>query len=592
MWVNEPAHVKGFATLCSITVTLLSDGACRWGPVVFRAREGDLGMQEGQASATANKNRIFGRFVWEDLLLAVVLLVIGIFGVYRCLQLPSPLMIAYLVFSVAFAVSIWALARFGKHRGDTFFAHKVFPVFFGLVAILGLVFFPPCTIPDEHYHFIKSYVVANLLTPGMDEHDMRAEDVALLRDKELYDHVITTSYWDKVPQISLLATNEGVDKEFMQKSDWGFDPSLDISVDLPQLKIPSALGIIVGRALGLSGVFTYYLGRLFNALYAVALIVLAVRMAPVGKNALMAAAMLPMTLHLIGSYSYDAGYIALAFLTMGLLLRMLCDEKPISPQLMAGFLITGMLLTPGKLIYSLVAFCGLVVPADRFSSKRTALAFKVGVVLIPLAAILIFNGARVLAVLGIAKPTSAVEAGDGLDHRGADTGTFYTIGAIVSDPLHSLKFLYVTLRGNMRFYITSMLGGSLGWLQANLIAPLWEDGWMLAALLFGLFRSKDDEGVLDRVPRITLCLAAMLGAGAVILTMWLSWTLQTDTVINGVQGRYMLPLLPALMMGIRPKRIQIPVRMAPSILLALSSFACFYWTQIYYVANTAAVAAV
>jgi uncharacterized membrane protein len=74
--------------------------------------------------------------------------------------------------------------------------------------------------------------------------------------------------------------------------------------------------------------------------------------------------------------------------------------------------------------------------------------------------------------------------------------------------------------------------------------------------------------------------------------MWLSWTLQADTVINGVQGRYMLPLLPALMMGIRPKRIQIPVRMAPSILLALSSFACFYWTQIYYVANTAAVAAV
>lgn len=541
-------------------------------------------MREGKASAIVDRNRIFGIFVWEDLLLAVVLLVVGVYGVRHCLRLPSPLMIAYLVLSVAFAVSIWALVRFGRHREDTFFAHTVFPVVFGLVAVLGLVFFPPGTIPDEHYHYTKSYVLANLLTPGMDERDMRVEDVAFLCDKDLYNRTITSSYWDKAPQVSLLATNDGVDKGFIEQSNRDFDPSFDISVDLPQLKVPSALGIVVGRSLGLSGVLTYYLGRLFNALYAVALIVLAVRMAPVGKNAIMAVGMLPMTLHLIGSYSYDAGYIALALLATGLLLRMLCGDQPISPKLMAGFLVTGALLTPGKLIYSLVAFCGLVVPANRFSSKRTALLFKVGVVLIPLATILIFNSARVLTVLGIAKPPSPSQDGDGVDARVAKAGPFYTIGEIVGDPVHSIKFLYATLQQNMQFYITSMLGGNLGWLQANLVAPLWEDGWMLAGLLFGLFRSADDERALDRAPRIAFGLAAFLGAAAIMLTMWISWTLHTETVINGVQGRYMLPFLPAIMMGIRPKRIQIPVRMAPSILLALSSFACFYWAQIYYVA--------
>ena len=545
-------------------------------------------MQEGQAIDTADRNLILGRIVWEDILLVVVLLVVGAYGVRHIMRVPSPFMIAYLVVAVAFAVSIWALVRFGKRREKTFFAHKVFPVVFAAVVVLGLVFFPPSTVPDEHYHFMKSYVVANLLTPGMDEHDMRVEDVALLRDKQLYDHAITMSFWNEVPEQSLLATHTGVDKQAMNPKDWSFD----LSVDLPQLKVPSALGIVVGRSLGLSGVLTYYLGRLFNALYVVALIVLAVRLAPVGKNALMAVAMLPMSLHLFGSYSYDAGYIALALLTTGLLLRMLSGEKPISPKLMAGFLVTAALLTPGKLIYSLVAFCGLAVPASRFSSKRVAIAFKVGAVLIPIAVILLFNSARVLTVIGVMPQTGTAQLGDGFDRRGEEVGHFYTIGEIVGDPVHSIKFLWVTLCEQAQFYFTTMLGGSLGWFQANLIAPHWENGVMLAVLLIGLFRSGDDESALDRVPRIVFCLAAFTGAAAIVLTMWVSWTFHTDTFINGVQGRYLLPFLPVFLMGLRSRKVLIPERMAPSILLVSSSFACFYWAQIYYVVALTAMGAI
>ena len=105
---------------------------------------------------------------------------------------------------------------------------------------------------------------------------------------------------------------------------------------------------------------------------------------------------------------------------------------------------------------------------------------------------------------------------------------------------------------------------------------------MLVPLLMGLFRSNDDERALDRAPRIGFCLAAFLGTSAIFMTMWVSWTFHTDTIINGVQGRYLLPFLPALLLGIRPRRIKIPSRMAPSILLGMSSFACFYWAQICY----------
>lgn len=52
----------------------------------------------------------------------------------------------------------------------------------------------------------------------------------------------------------------------------------------------------------------------------------AVRITPIGKNVMMTAGLLPMTLHLASSYSYDAGIIGLAFLLTGMCLRAVYGE--------------------------------------------------------------------------------------------------------------------------------------------------------------------------------------------------------------------------------------------------------------------------
>lgn len=195
--------------------------------------------------------------------------------------------------------------------------------------------------------------------------------------------------------------------------------------------------------------------------------------------------------------------------------------------------------------------------------------------------VVIVNSARVYSVLGVTAADPAT-AGDVLDHRGSETGHFYTIGEIVTHPIESLMFFFGSVTHEMGYYVKTMLGGILGWIQVDISTTPWEDFCMFVPLVLGTLRSKDDGEALDRVPRIAFCLSALLGAGAILMTMWVSWTFHTDAFIAGVQGRYMLPFLPALMLGIRPKRLQVPVRLGPSILLGLSSFACFYWAQICY----------
>lgn len=93
----------------------------------------------------------------------------------------------------------------------------------------------------------------------------------------------------------------------------------------------------------------FFLGRLFNMLYAAILIILAVRLTPIGKNMFMAASLMPMTLHILGSYSYDGPIIGMAFLLTALLLRaMRGGEEKVSKGLCIGTVAVASILAPAR----------------------------------------------------------------------------------------------------------------------------------------------------------------------------------------------------------------------------------------------------
>ena len=82
--------------------------------------------------------------------------------------------------------------------------------------------------------------------------------------------------------------------------------------------LPAALGISVGRILGLSAMLTFQLGRIFNLLVFILLIRLAIGVTPYWKNLFGALGLLPITLQQAASASYDAIINGLIFLFIAL----------------------------------------------------------------------------------------------------------------------------------------------------------------------------------------------------------------------------------------------------------------------------------
>lgn len=104
---------------------------------------------------------------------------------------------------------------------------------------------------------------------------------------------LSGEYYPKVAEeFSFFADDNALSSTTLFSSD-----RFDMGSNPPQAKILSALGITIGRVLGLGAVPVYYLGRLFNFAGFVALAYFAVRFTPVGKRIFMVASCLPMTLH-------------------------------------------------------------------------------------------------------------------------------------------------------------------------------------------------------------------------------------------------------------------------------------------------------
>ena len=196
--------------------------------------------------------------------------------------------------------------------------------------------------------------------PTVDSLPVRADDSALL-DGMLQSWALGyDKYRSVIDQFAFFVNDASrVAVEPVSSFDWTANP--------PYIKLPSALGIVLATLLNLGSYPLFYLGRFFNLLMFAALAYFAVRITPVGKNAMMVAGLLPMTLHLASSYSYDAGIMGLAFLLTGMCLRAVYGEGLMSRREKAGIVVVAVLLAPCKVVYTVIVLLVILIPRKHGS---------------------------------------------------------------------------------------------------------------------------------------------------------------------------------------------------------------------------------
>ena len=402
-----------------------------------------------------------------------------------------------------------------------------------LVALLYLLLALPCalrlafvTVPydtaDEVNHFLRATQIGQgglLSTKLAGGNAGGALPVGVVRSYDL-DHLVHGPGHDRITRTALAP---------FKAIHWGRATGLigfpNTATYGPAMYAPAALGIDLGRLAGLPVLATLRAARAADAVAATSLAATAILITVAGLPFLSLVLMLPMTLSLFGSASQDAMLIASgAFVAAWLGRRGSGATAGWFAWLAIGALVGAMAMARPP--YALLAAIFVILTfgeADRAKGLAAAAL-----------TMLIAGGWFVFGVATLGVPTRA----GGSLLGGAQ------IHWIMSHEVQAALVVWRTLVDWPDYRFREVVG-VLGWLDIALPERIyrWTAIAMIGTLAMTLWRP--GTGAARRLLILLTLVATVL---SIYVALYLSWTMIGAVRIDGVQGRYFIPLAPFLLL--------------------------------------------
>lgn len=314
--------------------------------------------------------------------------------------------------------------------------------------------------------------------------------------------------------------------------------------------------LLMGRILHLPADWFYMFGKLGNLLVYILLIAISIRIAKIGKIYIAAIGLLPTALFLSSTYTYDSfitGFLILGFVFW--LNEMITPNEKAAWWKMLLMILCFCIGSFSKAIYIPLLLLIVLLPKEKFNSRKQMIAFKLGIVLICLVVMSTFILPALETSANAAASGPGGSGGLGSDDRGGATDIAGQMSVIFNHPIQYTKLLLSSIFstfGNYVFKDASAFFAHAGYIPAPL---LFVPAILLCWLAF--IRPKSENTFVFSRFQHTFIGVLLFGIVCLIWTsMYLAFTPVGDFVINGVQGRYYIPLLVPLLYLLRNHKIQ------------------------------------
>lgn len=435
------------------------------------------------------------------------------------------------------------------------------------LGILYLLVLPPLSAPDEISHFMGAYQLSSRML-GKDANavtghvlvrpqDIWLEDVEdcweyeasedgylqptaeTTADSAYLGETLTEKTYKTIWQQGIL----GQRHPLAAREDMG--QSMILSpyppvVTTPVAYIPQAFGICLARLFHWNAIMLAYMGRLGNLLFFVAMTFFAMRRLPFGKEALFGVALLPMTLHLSASFSYDVMILGCMFYLTAVCLDLAYEKERVRAADVAVIAALMAAAGPCKLIYGVLMGLCLLIPVEKFGGwKPWALSA---------ACVFLAWGLSMTLINGQTIVSYATET-ENVVPWAQEEG--YSLTLLLHRPLQAARMFYQTFLWQAEYYHMTMIGAYLGNLDTVLDVPYLVVAVFTVCLLCLAMKKPGERQVMSVGNRVWAAALCGLCGLAAMASMLIAWTPLSSQVISGVQGRYFLPFLPVLLIAFK-----------------------------------------
>lgn len=393
---------------------------------------------------------------------------------------------------------------------------------------------------DSRYHYETAYYYSNVLLCNGKNHTsmaVREEDAAFIaRNMNSED-----AYFDVMGKDAFSDLKDSLNRTGVQSGD-GKTTVYTLSTQENIISyLPLAFGLALGRLLGLNGVICAYLARFLALVCFALMITLAIRIVPVGKTVFAAVGLLPMSLHEYSAFSYDGMCIASVILFTACWLYQNCSGNNKSDAVrtrydkyvLAIWMISAFLVGASKKGAYLFVILLLVSLGREVLSRRRKLAVCGSMAI----SLIVCNLTSFLAVAAEAIGLLAF-AGDGSKYI---PGNSYTLSYAVEHPLQFLIKCVGSLLERLDYYVGSTVGTHLSANTQMMPVAVGAVFWILLLLIS--CRTEEEKHIWWR-GKIACVVVFILTSAVMFFMMQVSTPVGWN--IDGVTGRYFLPVLPLI----------------------------------------------
>jgi len=412
---------------------------------------------------------------------------------------------------------------------------KIFIIIVLFCGMCYMILFTPGNIPDDTTHIRNTLGFSSILMSKGTREDI------VIRESENF-------IGDTQPSIKTLNNYRKMINLCDNDNNY-VKTGINLSVDFNVISyLPGILLVSLCRILSINGILTIYVARLGNLIiYAVASFY-AIKKIPIFKSAMFVISLLPMVIHQCSSLSYDTIILSSAWLVIGYGFDFVYGKSKIKKVDMLIYIFAScILITQKSGIYFLLNLIPILINKSRIPDRKERLLIKV-ILICPW--IITMVGLPILLNNNPAiKSTSKANIVAWANQEG------YSLAYFITHIKETVMLFIRTIVKKFDHYIFTTLGqylGSLNLFLSRNIFVLW-----LVTLFASGFKTRDDDRDVPIIHRILYLFIFFAVCGASMLAMAFAFTPVGWPTIEGVQGRYFLPVILLLVIIIRNKKIVI-----------------------------------
>lgn len=292
----------------------------------------------------------------------------------------------------------------------------------------------------------------------------------------------------------------------------------------------TVIGILFAKLFTNNALGIAYVGRIFNVIISIIILYYAIKKIPFAKNIVFLCSIIPISIECFSTLSSDGLTIAICYLFISYILKLAFDKDIILIRYKEVTRITllATIIACCKIVYLPLIFLILIIPKEKYINKKDKIIKTLVVILIPMA----------INIIWLVTSMSILETRNGQPTE--------QIKNALHNPIGFLQMILYTIYNNIDRYILTGFGDKLEQTETVKIT-------LVSIILFiiSIFMTIADNTIKDRfskkqkrIIRIILFIIVVL----IFCSLYVQWTTKKSVEIQGIQGRYFLPIFPLIVM--------------------------------------------